>query len=85
MSNNQQLPGTVGFRNQGISAERCAVHASEDVLGVNSLPFFRNKDLYELFECYVHIHLLILPEDPESGIWFNAEVLILLRNDGFIV
>ena len=58
MSNNQQLPGTVGFRNQGISAERCAVHASEDVLGVNSLPFFRNKDLYELFECYVHIHSL---------------------------
>ena len=78
------MPGTVGFQNQGISAERRDVDAAEDVLGVNSLSFFRNKDLYELFESYFHIHSLILPKEPESGIHFHAEVLIFLQNDGFI-
>ena len=79
------MPGTVGFQNQGIGAERRDIDVAEDVLGLNSLPFFLNKDLYELFDCYVHIHSLILPEDPESGIQFYAEVLIFLQNDGFIV
>ena len=42
---------------------------------------FWNKDLHELFECYVHIYSLMLFEDPESGIQFYAEVLIFLQND----
>ena len=79
------MPGTVGFQNQGISAERRDFDAAEDVLGVSSLSFFRNKNLYELLECYVHIHSLILPDDPESEIQFDAEILIFLQNDGFIV
>ena len=79
------IPGTVGFQNQGIGAERRNVDAAEGVLVVISLPFFRNKHFYELFECYVHIHSLILPEDPESGKEFYGEVLIFLQNDGFIV
>ena len=78
------MPGTVGFQNQGISAERRDVNAAEDVLGVNSLPFFQNKGLYELFGCYVQIHSLILPEDPQSVKQFSAEVLIFLQNDVFI-
>ena len=41
----------VGFQNQGAGAERRNIDVAEDVLGVDSLPFFRNKDLYELFEC----------------------------------
>ena len=80
-----QMPGTVDFQNQGIGAERGDTDVAEDVLGVNSLSFFRNKDLYELCECYVHIHSSALPEDPENGIQFHAEVLIFLQNDGFIV
>ena len=62
------MSGTAGFQNQGIGAKRFDIDVVEEVLGVNSLPFFRNKDLYELFKCYVHNHSLILPEDPESGI-----------------
>ena len=34
------MPGTVGFQNQGIGAERGNIDVAEDVLGVNSLPFF---------------------------------------------
>ena len=33
----------MGFQNQGISAERHDVDVAEDILGVNSLPFFRNR------------------------------------------
>ena len=61
------MPGTVGFQNQGIGSERRDIDVAEEVLGANLLPFFRNKDLYELLECYVHNHPLILPENPESG------------------
>ena len=68
----------VDFQSQGTSAERRDVN-------VISPPFFQDKDLYELFECYVHIHSLILSEDPESRIQFYAEVLIFLQNDGCIV
>ena len=64
------MPGTVGFQNQEIGAERRDIDKAEEVLGVNLLPFFRNKDLYELLECYVHNHSLILPKDPESGIQY---------------
>lgn len=39
----------------------------------------------ELFECYVHIYSLTLPEDPEYGIQFNADALIFLHNNGSIV
>ena len=70
--------GTVGFQNHGIGAKKRNIDLEEDVLGVTLLPFFRNKDLYELFECYVPIHSLLLPEDPESGIQFYAELLIFL-------
>ena len=45
------MPSTVGFQNQGVGAERRNIGVAEDVLGVDSLPFFRNKKLYELFEC----------------------------------
>ena len=45
---------------------------------------FGNKELYVLFEYCVHIHLLTLPRDPQSGIQFYAGVLIFLQNDGFI-
>ena len=41
------VPGTAGFQNQGICAERRDIDVAGDVLGVNSLAFFRNKDLYE--------------------------------------
>ena len=78
------MPGPVDFQNQGTSVERRYVNVAEDV-EVISLLFFQNKDLYELFACYVHIHSLILPEDPESRIQFYAEVLKFLQNDGFIV
>ena len=60
------MPGPVDFQNQGTIAKRRDVNVAEDVVEVISLPFFQNKDLYELFECNVHIHSLILPEDPES-------------------
>ena len=44
------MPGTVGFQNQRIGAEKCDIDVAEDVPGVNSLPFFWNKDiLYEIF------------------------------------
>ena len=33
----------MGFQNQGISPERHDVDVAEDILGVNSLPFFRNR------------------------------------------
>ena len=79
------MPGTVGFQNQRIGAEKCDIDVAEDVLGVNSLPFFWNKDLYELFWCYIHIPSLILSEGPESGIQFYVEVLRFLQNDGFVV
>ena len=40
----------------------------------------------ELFECYVHIYSLTFPEDPEYGIQFNADALMLfLHNNGSIV
>ena len=74
------MPRTVGVQNQGISAERRDIDVAEYDLEVNLLPLFRNKDLYELFECYVHIHSLTLPEDPESGIQFYADILIFLHN-----
>ena len=67
------MTGTVNFQNQGIGEERRDIDVTEDILGVNSLPFFRNKDLYELFESYVHIHSLIRPKHPKSGIQFYAE------------
>ena len=79
------MPGPVDFQNQGTIAKRRDVNVAEDVVEVISLPFFQNKDLYELFECNFHIRSLILPEDPESWIQFCAEVLIFLQNDGFIV
>ena len=60
------MPGPVDFQNQGTIAERRDVNVAEDVVEVISLPFFQNKDLYELFECNFHIRSLILPEDPES-------------------
>ena len=34
------MPGTLGFQNQGIGAERRDIDIAEDVLGVNSLSFF---------------------------------------------
>ena len=80
-----QMPGTVGFpksRNQCRKAQWwCSGRCSRSKFNT----IFWNKDLYELFECYVHIHSLILPEDLESGIQFYAEVLIFLQNDGSIV
>ena len=79
------MPGIVGFKNQGIGAERRDIDVVEDALGVNSMPLFRKKDLRELFECYVHIHLLTPLEDPEIGIQFYANVLRFLHDDGFIV
>ena len=79
------MPGIVGFKNQGIGAERRDIDVVEDALGVNSLPLLRNKDLHELFACYVHIHLLTPPADPEIGIQFYAYVLMFLHDDEFIV
>ena len=79
------MPRTVGVQNQGINAERRDIDVAEYDLDVNLLSLSRNKDLYELFECYVHIHSLTLPEDPESGIHFYADILIFLRNGGFIL
>ena len=78
-------PAPVDFQNQGTIGKIHDVNVAEDVVEVILLPFFQNKDLYELFERNVHIHSIILPEDPESRIQFCAEVLIFLQNDGFIV
>ena len=54
------MTGTMGFQNQGIVAERHNIDVAENALGINLLPLFRNKDLCDLFECYVHNHSVTL-------------------------
>ena len=67
----------------GNCCRKAHIDVVENALGIDLLTLFPNKDLCELFECYVHSHSVTLPEDPESGIQFYVDVLIFLQNDGF--
>ena len=56
-----QMSGTVGFKKPRKGVE-------EDVLEVNSLILFRNKDLYKLLECCRQINSITFLEDPDSRV-----------------
>ena len=77
------MPETVGFNKQGFKVDDSDVNIAEQVIGITHCPVWKNKDLYELLECYVNIHGIHRSVCVEDGIDLYAKLLSFLQNDGF--
>ena len=59
------------------------INTGKSVLGINNQPFCLNDDVHERLLCYVHIHNLEIPQDPESDLELFVPLLGYLEQDGF--
>ena len=77
------VPSTIGYSRKGVKVRDVDIQIALDVLGIDHHPVYQNKDMHDLLICYVHIHQIEPPRDPESGLNFYVQLLNLLANDGF--
>ena len=77
------VPSCVGFQQQGVKIDRTDVQVAKTVLGIDHHPISKNEDLHELLICYVHLHGLEIPRDPETALSFYVNLLECLGNDEF--
>ena len=79
------IPSIVGFKEQGVVVNDIDIQAARTILGIEHAPMTKDQDLQELLFCYIQIHNLSIPHDPESGLNLYIKLLTYLIVDGFNV
>jgi hypothetical protein len=78
------FPGSFGYDHQGIGVNTDDLVVAEDMLGIDSFPICRNKDLFELFDCYVHLHNLVVGSNADDALNLYISLLGYLHDDNLI-
>ena len=61
------------------------LNIAEEVLGIENPPMFNDEDIHELLFCYMQIHNLHIPKDPEEALDIYIKLLECLENDDFVI
>lgn len=76
---------SIGYRNQGFQTLPEEIEVVEDLVEIQQPPISKEKDIFDLITCYVHIHNLSVSRDAESALDLFATILNLFNRDGFEV
>ena len=50
------FPTTVGYEHSGIPVGKDYISLATEIIGINQPPAHRNKDIFDLLECYVYLN-----------------------------
>ena len=78
------LPTIVGFEHQGIPIEKDDISVATEIIGITQPPAHRNKDIFDLVECYVYLNNLIVGSSVESALGVYVKLIGLLHGDEIV-
>ena len=78
------LPTTVGYEHQGIPVDKDDISVASEIIGITQPPVHRNKDIFDLLECYVYLNNLAVGSSAESALDVYVKLIGLLHDDGIV-
>ena len=78
------LPTTVGYEHQGIPVDKNDITVAAEIIGITQPPIHRNKDIFDLLECYVYLNNLAIGSSAESALDVYVKLIGFLPDDGIV-
>ena len=79
------LPTTVGYEHQGILVDKNDRTVATEIIGITQPPIPRNKNIFDLLECYVYLNNIAVDSSAESALDVYVKLIIGFLHDDRIV
>ena len=75
---------TVGYEHQGIPVDKNDITAATEIIGITQPPIHRNKDVFDLLECYIYLNNLAVGSSAKSALDVYVKLIGFLHDDGIV-